>query len=261
MRENEQNVPGRRLAGKTALITGTAGGQGRAAAMLFTAHGARVVGCDIDVAGARETVELVRAAGGTMDSQQPVDLSERAQVEAWIAWAAQTCGGGFDVLYNNASAPKMNPFAQLTPDEWAFTLRNELDIVFHACQAAWPYLRERRGNIINTASAMALVTRGEGYAAHVAAKAGVLALTRQLAYEGGPLGIRVNALSTGLVESPITLRWLHDPAKRREREKWYPLGRLGKPEDVAYAALYLASDEASWVTGSNFVIDGGTSTI
>lgn len=260
MQSNEQNVPGRRLAGKTALITGTAGGQGRAAAVLFAAHGARVVGCDIDAAGARETVELVRGAGGTMDSQQPVDLSERAQVEAWIAWAAQTCGG-FDVLYNNASAPKMNPFAQLTPDEWAFTLRNELDIVFHACQAAWPFLRERRGNIINTASAMALVTRGEGYGAHVAAKAGVLALTRQLAYEGGPLGIRVNALSPGLVESPITLRWLHDPAKRREREKWYPLGRLGKPEDVAYAALYLASDEASWVTGSNFVIDGGTSTI
>jgi NAD(P)-dependent dehydrogenase (short-subunit alcohol dehydrogenase family) len=261
MHANEQNdLPGRRLNGKTALITGTAGGQGRAAAVLFAAHGARVVGCDIDAAGALETLELVRAAGGTMESQQPVDLSERAQVDAWIAWAAQTCNG-FDILYNNASAPKMNPFAALTPDEWSFTLRNELDIVYHACQAAWPHLRERRGNIINTASAMALVTRGEGYSAHVAAKAGVIALTRQLAYEGAPLGIRVNALSPGLVESPITLRWLNDPAKRREREKWYPIGRLGKPEDVAYAALYLASDEASWVTGTNLVIDGGTSTI
>jgi meso-butanediol dehydrogenase / (S,S)-butanediol dehydrogenase / diacetyl reductase len=251
---------GNRLAGKTALITGTAGGQGRAAAVLFAAHGARVVGCDLDAAGAGATVRLVREAGGLMDSQAPVDLSDRAQVEAWIAWAANLCDG-FDILYNNASAPKMNPFAKLTPDEWSFTMRNELDIVYHACQVAWPYLLARRGNIINTASAMALVTRGEGYGAHVAAKAGVIALTRQLAYEGGPLGIRVNALSPGLVETPITMRWLHDPAKRHEREKWYPIGRLGKPEDVAYAALYLASDEASWVTGSNIVIDGGTSTI
>ena len=224
MRTNERNdLPGRRLAGKTALITGTAGGQGRAAAVLFAAHGARVVGCDIDEAGALETVQMVRAAGGTMDSQQPVDLSDRKQVDAWIAWAARTCDG-FDILYNNASAPKMNPFAALTPDEWSFTMRNELDIVFHACQAAWPYLRERRGNIINTASAMALVTRGEGYSAHVAAKAGVIALTRQLAYEGGPLGIRVNALSPGLVESPITLRWLRDPAKRQRAGKVVPAG-------------------------------------
>jgi meso-butanediol dehydrogenase/(S,S)-butanediol dehydrogenase/diacetyl reductase len=249
-----------RLAGKTALITGTAGGQGRAAALLFASEGALVAGCDLDEAGALETVRLVSAAGGRMHSRQPVDLSDRAQVEAWIAWAAQTCDG-FDVLYNNASTPKMNPFAKLSPDEWSFTLRNELDLVYHACQIAWPYLIARRGNIINTASAMALVTRGEGYSAHVAAKAGVIALTRQLAYEGGPLGIRVNALSPGLVETPITMRWLHDPAKRREREKWYPIGRLGKPEDVAFAALYLASDEASWVTGSNLVIDGGTSTI
>jgi meso-butanediol dehydrogenase / (S,S)-butanediol dehydrogenase / diacetyl reductase len=253
-------TPGGRLAGKTALITGTAGGQGRAAALLFAAEGAQVVGCDLDEAGARETVQLVLAAGGRMHSQQPVDLSDRAQVEAWIAWAAEACDG-FDILYNNASTPKMNPFAKLTEAEWSFTLRNELDLVYHACQVAWPHLVARRGNIVNTASAMALVTRGEGYSAHVAAKAGVIALTRQLAYEGGPHGIRVNALSPGLVETPITMRWLHDPEKRREREKWYPIGRLGKPEDVAYAALYLASDEASWVTGTNLVIDGGTSTI
>src|ERR1700731_2940392 len=93
---------GGRLAGKTALITGTAGGQGRAAAVLFAAQGAVVVGCDIDEAGALETVSLVREAGGAMHSQQPVDLSDRAQVEAWIAWAARTCDG-FDILYNNAS--------------------------------------------------------------------------------------------------------------------------------------------------------------
>ncbi|HEV8019648.1 MAG TPA: SDR family NAD(P)-dependent oxidoreductase [Candidatus Lustribacter sp.] len=261
MRAQDQNhVPAGRLAGKTALITGTAGGQGRAAAILFAAQGAQVVGCDIEAEGAAETVELVRNAGGTMHSQQPVDLSDRAQVEAWIAWAASTCGG-FDILYNNAAAMKISPMAKMTPDEWTFTMRNELDIVYHACQVAWPHLLARRGNIINTASALALYTRGDGYGAHAAAKAGVISLTRQLAREGGPHGIRANSISPGLVETPITMRWLKDPAKRLEREQWYPLGRLGKAEDVAYAALYLASDEASWVTGSNLVIDGGSSTI
>jgi meso-butanediol dehydrogenase / (S,S)-butanediol dehydrogenase / diacetyl reductase len=261
MRTQEQNhLPNGRLAGKTALITGTAGGQGRAAAILFAAEGAQVVGCDIEAAGAAETVELVRNAGGTMHSQQPVDLSDRSQVEAWIAWAASTCDG-FDILYNNAAALKINPIAKMTPDEWSFTMRNELDIVYHACQVAWPHLLARRGNIINTASALALYTRGDGYGAHSAAKAGVIALTRQLAREGGPHGIRANSISPGLVETPIIMRWLQDPAKRLEREQWYPFGRLGKAEDIAYGALYLASDEAAWVTGSNLVIDGGSSTI
>ncbi len=186
-----------------------------------------MVGCDIDAAGALETMQLVHDAGGTMHSQQPVDLSDRAQVAAWIAWAAETCDG-FDILYNNAAAMKMNSFAHLTPDEWSFTLRNELDVVYHACQIAWPYLQARRGTIINTASVLALLSRGEAYSAHAASKAGVIALTRQLAYEGGRHGIRVNAISPGLVETPIITRWLSDPAMRSEQERWYPLGRLGK---------------------------------
>jgi meso-butanediol dehydrogenase/(S,S)-butanediol dehydrogenase/diacetyl reductase len=250
-----------RLAGKVVLITGTAGGQGRAAALLFAREGARIVGCDLQAEGADETMELVRSAGGEMISQAPVDLGDAASVERWIASAVDAYGP-FDVLYNNASAPRMAPIGELSADDWAFTMRNELDIVYHACHLAWPhFVAQGRGCIINTASAMALVARGNQYAAHVAAKGGVISLTRQLAYEGGPHRIRVNAISPGLVETPITERWLRDPKKRAERLAWYPIGRLGTPDDVAYCALYLASDESAWMTGSNIVIDGGTSIV
>jgi meso-butanediol dehydrogenase / (S,S)-butanediol dehydrogenase / diacetyl reductase len=250
-----------RLAGKTVLITGTAGGQGRAAALLFAREGARIAGCDLRAEDADETVRLVRDAGGEMISLAPVDLSEATGVARWIAWASEALGG-FDILYNNASMPRMAPIEQLTPFDWSFTMRNELDIVYHACHIAWPYfLAQGHGCIVNCASAMALVARGTTYAAHVAAKGGVIALTRQLAFEGGPHRIRVNAISPGLVETPITAKWLQDPQKRADRLAWDPIGRLGTPEDVAYCALYLASDESAWMTGSNIVIDGGTSVI
>src|SRR3954466_5967529 len=133
-----------RLQGKVALITGTAGGQGRAAALAFAREGALVVGCDVKEAESRETVAMVRAAGGTMTSMEPVDLGDSATARAWIDEAAAV-HGGIDVLYNNASAARFQPFAQTTDDDWHFSVRNELDLVFHACSRARPHLRLQRG--------------------------------------------------------------------------------------------------------------------
>ncbi len=248
-----------RLAGRVALVTGTAGGQGRAAALLFAAEGAVVVGCDLDAAGCAETRAMVTAAGGTMTAPaDPVDLGDPAAVEAWVAGAVAE-HGGLDVLYNNASSPgPFVPLAETGPAAWAYTVRNELDLVVHACRAVWPHLVARGGgSIVTTASGSALIGFRGGSASHAATKAGVLGLTRQLAVEGGPHGIRVNALSPGVIETPGTAAQLAQPGAREMMSAVSPLGRIGRPEEVAAAALFLASDEASFVTGANLVVDGG----
>ncbi|MEJ2739080.1 MAG: SDR family NAD(P)-dependent oxidoreductase, partial [Dehalococcoidia bacterium] len=146
-----------RLEDKVALITGTGGGQGRAAALRFATEGAVVVGCDWNKEGAEETVELVKKAGGEMVSMQPVDLGDGTQVKQWIDFALKTCGH-MDILYNNASAPKFAPVEQMTEEEWRFTMRNELDLIYFACHYAWPYLKESgKGVIINTASTAGII--------------------------------------------------------------------------------------------------------
>jgi meso-butanediol dehydrogenase / (S,S)-butanediol dehydrogenase / diacetyl reductase len=144
-----------RLAGKIAVITGTGGGQGRAAALLFAAEGATVVGCDLKVDGATETVELVRAARGQMDSSQPLDLSDEEAVRRWIDGAAQRYGA-IDVLYNNAGATRFDPIDEESYEDWQFTLRNELDVVFLATKHAWPHLKRRGGSVILVGSTAGL---------------------------------------------------------------------------------------------------------
>lgn len=251
-----------RLSGKVALITGTGGGQGRAAALVFAREGAVVVGCDLKTDGDAETAALVREAGGVMTVPgHPVDLADGDQVSAWVTGAVAE-HGGVDVLYNNASAP--GPFVPLADGDaawWSFTLRNELDVVYHACHEVWPHLVARGGgSIVTTASGSAIVGFPGGHAAHAATKAGVLGLTRQLAVEGGPYGIRVNAISPGVIETPGTAAQLAMPGAREAMSAVSPLGRIGRPEEVAAAALFLASDEASFVTGANLVVDGGWTT-
>ena len=139
-------MPGR-LHGKVALITGTGGGQGRAAALLFAAEGAIVVGGDLKSDSSQETVELVRAAGGAITSVHPGDFAERAEVEAWISSAVAE-RGRIDVLYNNASAPRFRSIADMSVEDWQSTIRNELDLIFHVTQAAWPYLIAAGGGSI-----------------------------------------------------------------------------------------------------------------
>jgi meso-butanediol dehydrogenase/(S,S)-butanediol dehydrogenase/diacetyl reductase len=249
-----------RLEGKVALITGTGGGQGRAAAVLFAREGAKVVGCDLKVDGAKETVEMAKATGGEMVSMEPLDLSDVNQVKELINFAIRTLGH-LDVLYNNAGASKYVAFEELTEEDWHFSVRNELDLVYYACHYAWPYLKASGNSvIINTASIASMVGnawippyRGR-MSAHCATKGGIRGLTRQLALEGGPFGIRVIALCPGSLEMEGRPQ---DPEGRERILQWIPLHRLAKPDDIAKVALFLASDDASYITGVDIVVDGG----
>ncbi len=252
-----------RLDGKVVLISGTAGGIGRAAAELFAREGAVVVGCDLNAEGAAETVERVRSAGGTMTSAAPVDVGDEEAVRAWIDGAAAE-HGGLDVLYNNAGLTSFAPLEQVTYEDWSFTIRNELDVVFLSCKHAWPHLRARGGgSVVNVGSTAGLTgSLTLDRTAHTASKGAVIALTRQLAAEGARHGIRVNSVSPGMTVTPQTQHLFDDPGHPISRiADHIPLGRPGRPEDVAQCALFLASDESAYVTGANLVVDGGWSTV
>ena len=253
-----------RLAGKIALITGVGGGMGAVAAARFAAEGARVVGCDLDDAGAAATEAAVREAGGEMTAMGGVDLGDADAARDWVD-AAVASYDGIDVLYNNASAQRFGALDDLTVEEWDFTMRNELSLVYYTVRAAWPHLkRTGGGSIVNVGSIAAL--RGVEFMpqnAHSAAKGGVIALTLQLVVEGGPHGIRANVISPGLIETPNTAPLLADPPERMRRVVLdrIPLGRPGRPDDVVGAAVFLASDESSWISGAHLVVDGGGSVL
>jgi meso-butanediol dehydrogenase / (S,S)-butanediol dehydrogenase / diacetyl reductase len=252
-----------RLTGRVALITGTAGGQGRAAALLFAAEGATVVGTDLNTDGAAETVRLVEAAGRRMTSTHPLDLLDEAAVGAWVDEAAAR-HGGIDIVYNNAARTRFNEFESVTYQEWSFVLHNELDLVFLVTKRAWPHLKRRSGAAVILVGSTAGITGSmtNHRAAHTAAKGAVVALTKQLAAEGAPDGIRVNCISPGMIATPATegdLLAADHPMRHIDRH--IPLGRIGSPAEVAHCAVFLASDEASYVTGANLVVDGGWSAV
>jgi meso-butanediol dehydrogenase/(S,S)-butanediol dehydrogenase/diacetyl reductase len=251
-----------RLDGKVALITGTGGGMGRAAAVLFAAEGAQVVGCGLDAAGSAETVAMVEAAGGKMFASTPVDLTDPAQAKAWIDEGV-TQAGRLDVLYNNAAALRSGSVSDMTQADWQFTLRHELDIVFHPTKAAWPHLQRNGGSVVNIASVAGWRgVRSSPQFAHGAAKAGVVGMTRHLAAEGAPHGIRVNSISPGAVITPVNPA-LADPESEMSKilRTLIPLGRPADPEEIARCALFLASDDSSYVTGADIIADGGLSAI
>jgi NAD(P)-dependent dehydrogenase (short-subunit alcohol dehydrogenase family) len=245
-----------RLEGKRVLITGTAGGQGTVAQERFAREGARVIGCDIREGAAELSAKSLSDAGFDVHGST-VDLSDPDQAEAWIEESVDALGG-IDVLYNNGAGAGFAPFEDMSLEMWRHVIHHELDIIFHTTHPAWKHLR-RTGNasVINTASMSGL--RGIaplGQAAHSAAKGGIIALTRSLAAEGAEHGIRVNAISPGLVKTPGTDAFVVGEL-REFQLNMHMIRRVGLPEDVVNMAVFLASDEASWITGQNYSVDGG----
>jgi NAD(P)-dependent dehydrogenase (short-subunit alcohol dehydrogenase family) len=246
-----------RLKERIAVITGTGGGQGRAAALRFAAEGALIIGCDRDADSDEATRRLVLEAGGGMTLRDPVDLSDPQACRDWIQWAA-CIHGRMDILYNNASSARFAPIEEMSIEGWQYTMRNELDLVFYACKFAWPHLKRNGGVIINVASIAGLIASDTGSCcAHGAAKGGVISLTLQLAFEGAPHGIRAVAISPGTIESPGTSRVFADPAIRARFVAHNMIKRIGTPDDIAGVAAMLASDDGAFITGANIVVDGG----
>lgn len=232
---------------------------GRAAASLFARAGAHVVGCDIDAERAAQTLHQVDAEGGDMISLHPIDLAQEASASQIATFALERFGR-IDVLYNNGAAGEFAWLQDMTADQWRFTLRNEMDVVFHLTQAIWPHMiKQGGGSIINVGSVSGKIAyKVLPAVAHSAAKGGVNAMTKHLAMEGGPHNIRVNSISPGLILSDAVRALMDDPAWSRAMLDKIMLGRPGEPEDVIRAAIFLASDDSSWITGADFAVDGGT---
>ncbi len=248
-----------RLAEKVCIITGTSGSIGRAAAVAFAREGASVVGCGyaVDDAGAIATAEAVRAAGGNMVSLQPCDLSKPIDCQALVDLAVQTFGR-IDVLFNNAAMAHFNWLEDISDEEWDRNRREEVDLVFFLTRAAWPHLKTSRGVVVNMASLNASMSfKTLPSLAHTTAKAGIIAMTRQLAMEGRIHGIRANSISPGVIETNQTREQLKDPEWASYMLGKTLLGRLGRPEEVANVALFLASEESAYVTGVDIIVDGG----
>jgi NAD(P)-dependent dehydrogenase (short-subunit alcohol dehydrogenase family) len=251
----------RRLEGKIALVTGIGAGIGKGCALRFATEGAQVVGCDLNADSALAKVAEARGKGLKIESIHPCDLTRPADVARVVAAAAGPAGR-IDVLVNAAAiAPHMAPVWEMDYEkQWRPTIAGEVDLVFLVCQAAWPHLKASgSASIINFASVNAFrASRGMAMVAHCAGKGAVLSMTKQLAAEGGVDHIRANTIAPGLIQTAATASagavsgTLADSIIKRTL-----LGRLGVPDDVAWCAVYLGSDESRWVTGANFPVDGG----
>ena len=247
-----------RLEGKVAVITGAGSGIGRVAAMLFADEGAKVVVADVVADHAESVTDEILAAGGSATAVT-VDVSNESQVDAMVASAVDAYGG-LQVLFNNAGIfPDDDGGVLDTPPEtWQRVMEVNLKGVWLGCRAAVPaMLASGGGSIINVASFVALMGAATAQIAYTASKGGVLAMTRELAVEYARQGIRANSLCPGPIETPLLAELLADPERRQRRLVHIPIGRFGRPEEIAKAALFLASDDASFITGSALVVDGG----
>jgi NAD(P)-dependent dehydrogenase (short-subunit alcohol dehydrogenase family) len=250
-----------RLKGKVSIITGAGGGMGRVAALRFAAEGSSVLVADNNEAAAEETVGQVRAAGGEATPVR-ADVSLESDAKAMVDLAVQKYGR-LDVLYNNAGTmPEADHSVVDTPVEaWDQVMAVNVRGVYLACKYAIPRMIENHcGSIINVSSFVALLGCSVPQDAYTASKGAVLAMTRSLAVQFAPQGIRTNAILPGPVETPLLMDWLVKDEKARQiRLARNPTGRFGKADEVVSLALYLASDESAWTNGASLVIDGGIS--
>lgn len=246
-----------RFVGRSVIVTGAASGIGRETALSFAGEGARVVVADIDEPGAQATTTAIVDAGGEARTLV-VDVSDAASVQAMVDDAVEAYGG-VDVLHNNAYwAPLDRPVAETSEQEWNRTIAVTLTGVFFGCKSAIPYMVDAGGGVIvNTASVAGHLAASPRFAAYMAAKGGVVQLTRSVAFDYGHKGIRCNAVCPGLIETPATAPLLADEERRAWLTGKLLVGRLGRPRDVADAVLYLAGEESGYITGQTLVVDGG----
>ena len=250
-----------RLAEKVCVITGAGSGMGRVAAGLFAAQGAKVVVADYNEAAAAETVAAVHAAGGQVTAVR-ADVSKESDAKAMIDHAIATFGR-VDVLYNNAGVMPEADHSVIDTDvdTWDQVMAVNVRGVFLGCKYAIPRMVEQgSGSVINIASFVARLGCSVPQDAYTASKGALLSLTRSLAVQFGPSGVRTNAICPGPVETPLLMDWLlKDEAAKQLRLARNPSGRFGKPEEIVNMAIYLASDESRWTNGASLVVDGGIS--
>ena len=243
------------LADRTAIITGAGSGIGRATACRFAAEEARIVVADINDAAGMETVGAIEAAGGTAQFVH-TDVTVLAEVEAMVSQALDAYGS-VDILVNNAYFCDGDDILAVDEELWNRNISGCLSSAFLCCKAVLPHMiAQGKGAIVNIASVNGLLGLGEE--AYSAAKAGVISLTQNIAVRYGEHGVRANSICPGSIQTPAWQAVLEkDPDLFNRLSKWYPLKRVGKPEEIAAAALFLASDQASFVTGTNLIVDGG----
>jgi NAD(P)-dependent dehydrogenase (short-subunit alcohol dehydrogenase family) len=248
----------KRLEGKVALITGGASGIGRESAVLFAREGAQIAVVDRDEKAGRQTVRLVKELGGEAFFTK-ADVSQAEDCQRMVK-AVEKKYGRLDILFNNAGIMHHADDNAVTTSEeiWDVTMNVNARGVFLGCKYGIPALRRAGGgSIINTASFVALMGAATPQVAYTASKGAVLAMTRELAVIHAREGIRVNALCPGPLRTELLMSYLNTEEKRQRRLVHIPIGRFGEASEIAQAALFLASDESSFITGSDFVVDGG----
>jgi NAD(P)-dependent dehydrogenase (short-subunit alcohol dehydrogenase family) len=248
-----------RLEGKVAIITGAGSGMGKAAALLFVEEGAKIVAADYNPEGGKETVRLIREHGGEAVFIQ-ADVSKASDAERMVRKAVEEYGR-LDILYNNAGVCLVKPLTDTAEDEWNRMIDINLKGTFLCSKYALPeMLKVRRGSIINVGSVLGL-SGSSNFSAYSAAKGGIISLTLAMAAEYAPHNIRVNCICPATIATPMTEQTVqaseNPEQKRREQKRQIPLGRIGEPREVAYVALFLASEESSFITGTILPVGGG----
>ncbi|MCA0453774.1 MAG: glucose 1-dehydrogenase [Chloroflexi bacterium] len=247
-----------RLKDKVALITGAGSGIGRETALLFAAEGAAVVVVDVNDAAGQKVVGEIEAAGGKAVYAH-ADVSKAADCENMVKVAEQTYGK-LNILFNNAGISHADDDNAVTTEESVWDLTMEINVkgVFLGCKYGIPALqRAGGGSIINTASFVAILGAATPQLAYTASKGAVLSMSRELAMIHARQNIRVNALCPGPLRTELLMKYLNTEEKKQRRLVHIPMGRFGEAKEIAYGALYLASDESSFVTGTEFLVDGG----